>query len=217
MELGDGIGQLFVDKMDAEKKIKSAIGHYEAVLEKANDPLLKARVLFGLARAQESLGELENARQTYKALVELKGPYQQLAEERVAALGRDSTHDFYAWFATEEPVRTPLPGVPGERLPFDSSGLVPDDLRLSDPDNLFKLPSLDGPALPGLTTEYGSKKEAKDEANKDEAAKDDTGKAKEADTSPAATNEPQKESPPSEQAGEKKGEAAADTSAEPKK
>jgi hypothetical protein len=110
-----------------------------------------------------------------------------------------------------------LPGIPGERLPFDSSGLVPDDLRLSNPDNMFKLPSLDGPALPGLSTEFGSKKDAKDDASKDEAATDDAGKAQEADTLPGATDEAQKESPPSEPAGEKKSEAAAETSAEPQK
>ncbi len=217
MELGDGIGQLFVDKVDAEKKIKRAIGHYEAVLEKADDPLLKARVLFGLAHAQESLGELEKARQSYEALVDLKGPYQQLAEDRVAALGRDSTHDFYAWFASEEPVRTPLPGMPGERLPFDASSLMPDDLRLSDPNNLFNVPSLDGPALPSLSTEFGSKKETKDEANKDEAAKDETEKGNEADTAPASKDEPPKESPPSDSASEPEGETAVDTSAEPQK
>jgi predicted negative regulator of RcsB-dependent stress response len=201
VELGDGIALLFVDKNQAEKKIKSAIGHYEAVREKATEPLLKARVLFGLARAQESLGDLKQAKQTYEALVGLKGEYQQLAQDRLAALSRDSTHDFYAWFAKEEPARMPsssLPGSPGERLPFDASSLVPDDLKLTDPDNMFKLPTVDGPALPSFTSEFGASPDTKDAST---------------DSKDAA----QKEPPSSEPADEKKGESATESSGEPKK
>jgi predicted negative regulator of RcsB-dependent stress response len=227
VELADGISLLFVDKNQAEKKIKSAIGHYEAVRGKADEPLLKARILFGLARAQESLGDLKEAAKTYEALVDLKGSYQHLAEERVAALSRDSTHDFYAWFAKEEPVRTSssLPGSPGDRLPFDASGLVPDDLRLTDPDNLFKLPSLDGPALPSFTSEFGTRTESKDKSATDDANKDDGAKTDDKTAPPAGAkavpadskDAARKDSPPADTADNKKGEAATDTGGEPKK
>jgi predicted negative regulator of RcsB-dependent stress response len=219
VELADGISLLFVDKNLAEKKIKGAIGHYEAVREKSDDQLLKSRILFGLARAQESLGDLKEAAKTYEALVDLKGPYRQLAEDRVAALSRDSTHDFYAWFAAEEPVRVPsssLPGSPGDRLPFDASSLMPDDLKLSNPDNMFKLPSIDGPALPSLTSEFGTPSDSKDKSD-DDSKKSEAATTDEKDTSADSKDAPKKESPPSEPVDDKKGGAAADTSGEAKK
>jgi predicted negative regulator of RcsB-dependent stress response len=219
VELADGIALLFVDKNQAEKKIKSAIGHYEALREKATEPLLKARVLFGLARAQESLGDLKEAAKTYEALVDLKGEYQQLAQDRLTALSRDSTHDFYAWFAKEEPVRTPsssLPGSPGDRLPFDASSLVPDDLNLTNPDNMFKLPSLDGPALPNLSSEFGTQAESKDKSA-DDSKQTDTATSNDKDAPTDSKDAAKNDSPPSKPADNVPGESAADTGAESKK
>ena len=62
--------------------------------------LAAQRGIFGLARARESLGELEEARRGYEALAAEypDSPYRTIAEERVAALSRDSTQQWYKWF-----------------------------------------------------------------------------------------------------------------------
>jgi tetratricopeptide (TPR) repeat protein len=150
LKLGEGIDSLFREKQAAQSKLRSAIQHYQHVLEVADDALLIARARYGLARAYESLGRLDEARDVYQQIVDSSGTnaYLSVAKERLKDLKRSSTQDFYAWFGKQEPVASPpasdlLPGTPGEKLPFDSSSLSsPGGAGLSG-DNLLDIPPLD--------------------------------------------------------------------------
>jgi tetratricopeptide (TPR) repeat protein len=192
LQLDEGVRSFFFDRRAAEKKLQSAAAHYEAVVEKADDPLLRARALYGLGRAQESLGHLDEARRAYRQIVDAEGSdaFRSLARLRLDDLERDSTKDFYAWFETQEPAgASSLPsGSLGERFPFDESGLgSPGDLNLSG-DNILNIPGLNkGPAL---TTE-GKATDAKDATTGDatNAGPSDTTEEKKDDAKPPARDE----------------------------
>jgi tetratricopeptide (TPR) repeat protein len=189
LKLGEGIKALFTDKAAAQKNLESAVEYYEAVIPEAEDPLLVARARFGLARALESQGRLDKAREVYEQIVEASGTnaYVSLAESRLKDLKRDSTKDFYAWFEQQEPVAMPpasassLPGTPGEKLPFDASFLdSPGSLNLSG-QNILNIPELDkgaGPLLTPPTESDADKgaveptKDAESDAGKEDAAKE---------------------------------------------
>jgi tetratricopeptide (TPR) repeat protein len=186
LKLGEGINLLFKDKAAAEKKLKSAISHYEAVIPNADDPLLVARARFGLARAYESLGQLDEAKTTYEEIVRASGTnaYVTIAKSRLEDLNRESTQEFYAWFAKQEPIPvpdTPLPGTPGEKMPFDAGSFsTPGSLNLSGK-NSFSVPTNDnvgsGPLLtpetPAAEDNKGSKDEKKDETGEQDTVKEE--------------------------------------------
>jgi hypothetical protein len=188
LKLGEGIKSFFSDKAAAKKNLKNAVEHYEAALVQAEDPLLVARARFGLARALESQGELKRARQIYEQIAEASGTnaYVSLAEQRLKDLKRDSTQDFYAWFAQQEPVAVPtadsssLPGTPGEKLPFDDSLLnTPGGVNLSGK-NILNIPELDKGTGPLLTppTETGDAKDAPEPTNETAPVTDPSSEAK---------------------------------------
>jgi tetratricopeptide (TPR) repeat protein len=216
VKLGEGIDSLFRDKQAAQTKLRSAVQHYEAVLEDAEDPLLAARARFGLARAFESLGRLDEARKVYDEVVKTFGTnaYVSLAKERLADLERSSTQDFYAWFAKQEPVSVPppsdtLPGTPGERLPFDTRSFdSPGGLNLPG-GSILDVPPLDkGLSGPLLVPEKPSEKNGNESdatADKKETDQDETTKDEEKD---AAKGEADKD--------ESKGAAATDEAKEEK-
>jgi hypothetical protein len=200
MKLGEGIESLFREKQAAQSKLRSAIQHYQNVLEEADDAMLVARARFGLARAYESLGQLREAREVYEQIVGSAGTnaYISVAKERLKDLDRSATKDFYAWFGKQEPVAAPpasslLPGTPGERLPFDPGSLgSPGGVNPSG-SNFLDLPPLDkgttGPLLPPRdkadenegkdAADSTSKDEKKDAGNDAAAEKDKDGGAKE--------------------------------------
>ena len=205
LQLGEGINDFFRDKSAAKKKLTSAIEHYGEVVSLAEDPLLVARARYGLARAQESLGKLDDARETYKQIVQAPGTnaYAAVAKLRLDDLNRASTEEFYTWFAEQEPVPVPssssFPGTPGERLPFDTSSLgSPGDLKLSG-ENILNIPGLEksatGPALINSAPQDG-KLEPK-ETTKDESATKESDGEKDAGD---ATKEKQPSDADSEQA-----------------
>jgi tetratricopeptide (TPR) repeat protein len=236
LKLGEGIDSLFREKQVAQSKLRSAIQHYETVLDEADDALLVARARYGLARAYESLGQLKEARQVYEQIVGSSGTnaYISVAKERLKDLERSSTQDFYAWFAKQEPVALPpasdLPGTPGEKLPFDESSLgSPGGLNLSG-DSILNIPPLDtgatGPLLPSLVNPYeeeakdkkeGSDKDDKSAAksgetqkDKGETAKDDAAKVEKKDGNAETKDESTKEEKKAAGDGEKPTEKSAD-------
>jgi tetratricopeptide (TPR) repeat protein len=183
IKLGEGINSYFSDKTAAEKNLKQAIEHYEAILSAADDSLLLARARFGLARALESAGRLKDARAAYQEVVDAAGTsaYASAAKARLEDLNRDSTQEFYAWFAQQLPVVVPessLPGTPGERMPFDTNLFgAPGDFKLPG-DNILDIPSLGKETTGPLLTpdDKGAADEAKKEgAAKDAATEDDSG------------------------------------------
>jgi hypothetical protein len=209
LKLGEGIKALFTDKTAAKKSLETAVEYYQAVIPEAEDPLLIARARFGLARALESLGELEKAREVYQQVVEASGTnaYISLAEERLKDLKRGSTQDFYAWFQQQEPAAAPpagsssLPGTPGLKLPFEDSALgTPGDVNLSG-DSILDLPELQKGPGPLLTppTSSDNEKTAPEAAKETPEASDAKGDTSEpANEKPAPKPEGDAESQPKE-------------------
>ena len=98
--LADGNRLMMVDPGQARRRLQAAVDRYASVNDEGPTAQAAQRGIFGLARARESLGELEEARRGYEALAAEypDSPYRTIAEERVAALSRDSTQQWYKWF-----------------------------------------------------------------------------------------------------------------------
>ena len=88
--LADGCNQRFVNKAPAEQELSKAIELYESDLKENPSALLRERSTFGLARAKESKGDLESARQYYKEVVRKwpNGAYAAVAQQRFNDLAR---------------------------------------------------------------------------------------------------------------------------------
>jgi len=153
--LGSGCNQLFVNKADAFRDLKRAVEHYMNVLEKSQQPLIRERATFGLARAREAMArdrkDLDRAAEEYEKVFTNwpEGAYAEAARRRYEDLNLKDTTQMYLRFAKYEPKPAFLdePGTPGERPPFDFDA-IPDDAPLFEPS--VKL-DLDGPAsaMPG--------------------------------------------------------------------
>jgi len=130
-----GCAQLFSNKADAVQELQKAIDGYLSVRDKVRRPELKERMLWGLARAYESLagsrqgqGELDRAVKLYRELAESfpDGRFATLAKRRAEELERQDVQGFYDFFARYEPAPSPPPSgfSPGD-LPFDPGALPP--------------------------------------------------------------------------------------------
>lgn len=97
-----GADLLFADKPQAEKELDAAIERYSAILRSRPRGLLAERATFGLAKARESRGQLAEARQGYEAVARdhAGGSLAALATTRAKDLGRDTTRQWYDWFAS---------------------------------------------------------------------------------------------------------------------
>ncbi len=104
--LADGNRLLATDRPQGVRRLEEAVGRYTAVNAQRPGPLAAERAIFGLARARESIGELADAKRGYEALVSEypESPFRPLAEERITALGRESTGRWYKWFESRPPV-----------------------------------------------------------------------------------------------------------------
>ncbi len=130
-----GCAQLFSNKADAVQELQKAIDGYLAVRDKVRRPELKERMLWGLARAYESLagsrqgqGELDRAVKLYRELAESfpEGRFATLARRRADELERQDVQGFYDFFARYEPTPSPPPsGFSPGNLPFDAGALPP--------------------------------------------------------------------------------------------
>jgi hypothetical protein len=137
--LAKGVQQLFEDRDAAEESLKEAVAGYTEVIKQApRESLLAERATFGLAEAFESLGELSQAREQYNAVLEhwKQGAFTGQAEKRLADLDRDSTQEFYDWFANQHPKPKRESGGPDLKPRFGK-----DDLDVDNP--LFDLQSSD--------------------------------------------------------------------------
>jgi tetratricopeptide (TPR) repeat protein len=188
-ELVQGTEQLFSDKSDATSTLQQAVSLYEEAVQDAHDPLLRQGALFGMARANEALGELDKAEKEYEQLLTEfpNSAYAVEAKRREEDLKKNSTKEFYDWLAKYEPEKraSKQPGKPGERLDFSDKAL---DKELNLDDLGRKFPFSTDRKEPAADAE--SKKP-------DDEAKATDGKGDSSDEKPAA---PQKEGEKDDQA-----------------
>jgi hypothetical protein len=100
----EGPQLLFVDRQRAEGRLQAAIEAYSSLMAGRPQGLLGERIVFGLAKARESLGQLADARRGYEA-VAAEFPADalaQIASARAAELGRESTRQWYDWFGAQK-------------------------------------------------------------------------------------------------------------------
>jgi hypothetical protein len=118
--LADGNRLLMIDQAQGRRRLDEAVGRYTAVNAQRPAALATERAIFGLARARESLGELAEARRGYEALVaeHPESPFRPLAEERITALGRESTGRWYKWFESR-------PAAAAATEPAEAAGQTP--------------------------------------------------------------------------------------------
>jgi len=136
--LASGIAGLFEDREEAEGRLADASKLYEEIRGAGNDPLIRSRANLGLARAYESLGQVDQALSAYNRLVEINESEAivKLAQQRIAQLKSPMTEEFLVWFAKQDfrpaapaippgfPGADSLPDIPNFDLP-DLSSLIP--------------------------------------------------------------------------------------------
>ena len=128
----EGADLLFVDRQRAEGRLRAAVEMYASLMTTRPRGLLGERTVFGLAKARESLGQLEESRRGYEAVAaEFSGdPIAKLAAGRAADLGRDATRQWYDWFGSQKivppgsPPQTTAPDAPAnaESQPAPAAG-----------------------------------------------------------------------------------------------
>jgi hypothetical protein len=202
LSLAQATKLMFSDKSEATSRVKEAIDGYQSVLSKARDPELTTRAQFGMARAQETMCQPEEARKFYE-LVAKSNKDSALGKEAARAAARladPKTVEFLKWFAAAEP-RKPAPighgGIPG-MPPFNVPNDLPERPDLSLPGPL----NFDPGKLPEDSPKFDFPKAddtPKPDAPKTDAPKSETPKS---EAPPAAA--PKGEAPKSEPAESKK-------------
>jgi tetratricopeptide (TPR) repeat protein len=125
LHLAIGCDRLFHDKGLANQELREAVDHYLAILgSDRSSAELRRRATFGLARAYESQGNLEKAKEHYEE-VGKRGAYAAAATSRLEDLKRPATKQLYDRFAKfdPQPVSPVGFGQPGERPIFDLDSL----------------------------------------------------------------------------------------------
>ncbi|WP_153557917.1 YfgM family protein [Roseimaritima sediminicola] len=144
IELAEGIDGMYTLRDKSIAQLESAAVDYQQVLEETEEPLIRSRAALGLARAQESLGNVEEAIDAYRQVIEAAETEAMIeaAEERIAQLERPETQEFLAWFAEQKP----------ELIDPAASPDVPSvDLLPDTPD--ISLPQTAPPAAPSPAAE----------------------------------------------------------------
>lgn len=103
--LEEGVTRMFTAPQSAKMKLEEAAGFYVGLLADKPRGMVAERAIFGLAKARECLGQFDEALQGYETLVKEHpdSPFREQAENRIAALGRPQTREWYAWFAEQTP------------------------------------------------------------------------------------------------------------------
>jgi tetratricopeptide (TPR) repeat protein len=123
-----GCNQLFTNRTMANQELTKAVNGYLKILEQARHPALRERATFGLARAKEAQGDLDDALKSYTEVVKQwpKGAFEQAAQHRADDLGRKSTKQFYDNFAKANPKPMPAEGAASGTGPEFNEKAIPE-------------------------------------------------------------------------------------------
>jgi len=123
----EGADLLFTNREQAKKRLQEATARYGQLVQGRSTRLVLERAVFGLAKTNESLGNLDEARRGYEAVARdyPGGTCAGVAATRAAALARPAAAEWYAWFAAQDfaALDTPPPqepGVPPANAPTES-------------------------------------------------------------------------------------------------
>jgi len=105
IHLAEACGKLFVNKAIANQELGKAIDNYSLVLGECRTSDLLQRATFGLARARETKGELEQAVAFYREVTTKwpDGVYTAAADRRLKDIESPATKEFYDRFAKFDP------------------------------------------------------------------------------------------------------------------
>ncbi|RMF40747.1 MAG: hypothetical protein D6753_11030 [Planctomycetota bacterium] len=117
--LARGIELLYTNRSEGVELIEQAIAAYEEVESSARNPRLQAFAWFGLAKAHEALGHVEEAKQYYEKVIasDLPPAILQYAGDRLAFLNSPEGQEFYGWFTQLNPQPAAPLDVPGLTAP----------------------------------------------------------------------------------------------------
>lgn len=134
--LAEGAELAFVDKEGSRQRLEAAANEYRTILGQRPGDLLAERATLGLAKANETLGQLDAARDGYEALAKdhPSSPLADIAAAHATALGDPRTRDFYSWFTSWKP-----PAV----TPTDAGATAPAGVAPASP------PAATGPEASG--------------------------------------------------------------------
>lgn len=112
LAVSEGTDLMFVDRGRAAERLQAAVSSYGAVLASRPSGMLAERATFGMAKAREAMGQIEEARLGYEAVAreQAAAGLKRLAAARAEALGRESTRQWYDWFAAQK-VAPPAPAA----------------------------------------------------------------------------------------------------------
>jgi hypothetical protein len=104
MALIDGTELMFVNKDQAPPRLQAAADLYASILASRPTGMLAERATFGLAKARESVGQLDEARRGYAAVAAEfpEGALAGLARKHAATVDREATRQWYDWFAAQK-------------------------------------------------------------------------------------------------------------------
>lgn len=134
LQLSQGIQTLYRDQEEAKQLLSDSKLAFESAIKDDSDPLLRSRSYLGIARADESLGNFEDATKAYEQVVSIAESEAMIkqAEQRIAALSDPKTKEFLVWFDDQDfaPADPSLPpSMPGlDTLPDQpelSTGQLP--------------------------------------------------------------------------------------------
>ena len=130
--LAQGSRALYQNRLDAEDQLNAAAKAFRNALADGNDPLLRSRASYGLARVSESLGNIEEAIEAYEKCASTAESKEmaEACENRIKALSSESTKEFLTWFAAQDF----SPADPSAPPSLPSGSVLPDlpDLDLPD-------------------------------------------------------------------------------------
>ncbi len=161
-ELEDAVSKMFTDREAAQDNLVSAEKAYKQLEDRKDiNDSVRERVLVGLARVAECRCDGKDETVTaasaaweriLKAFPDSK-TFKSLAESRIKRLASKDSHEFYAWFSTQNP-------KPGDDL------LMPQDGGPGQVPSMPMFPSLQNLGLPTLDAETPAAP-AKDAGTKD--------------------------------------------------
>jgi len=153
MALDEGAELLFVDRDRATPRLQAAADGYAKLLLGREKGLLGERATFGLAKANECMGKIDEARAGYEAVASdyPTGALAGMARQRVKSLEGERGREWYTWFAAQ---RMTPPAPPADTSPILGVPSGGGAAAATDPPPQTETPAADpaGEAAPATAT-----------------------------------------------------------------